>query len=148
MAEQVAFFDEIVGYPSRLTFNADATVLFAGGGDGTIGIISTTEAGTTPETSTSPSGGENEIPKLSAQPYTHSKGSVTANLPMGWKLEEPSITKFSTTSPDNTAAIAFQTANTYKPLSDEAFLNTSTVVEGILPLPNPLQGNRPWCRSG
>ncbi len=135
---KVAFFDEIVGYPSRLTFNADATVLFAGGGDGTIGIISTTEAGTTPETSTSPSGGENEIPKLSAQPYTHSKGSVTANLPMGWKLEEPSITKFSTTSPDNTAAIAFQTANTIKPLSDEAFLNYINGWKAILPLPNPV----------
>ncbi|HEX7556288.1 MAG TPA: hypothetical protein VF338_06665, partial [Leptolinea sp.] len=122
--KRVAFFEELAPYPSALSFNSDGTNLFVGSGDGTFGIISTTESGATSAgapAATSP--GESTLPELSAQPYTHTKASVTVNLPMGWKIQEPSDVSFVSSEPKGKGIIAFLATNTITQLSDEAFLN-------------------------
>lgn len=120
--QKVAFFEEVTTYPGTLAFTNDGTVLLVGGGDGSIGIISTTgmegSAENTPATTT----GEDSIPDLSALPYTHSKGSVTINLPMGWVLKEQNDVMFTSTAPGGIGNIAFMAINTITPLTDEGFL--------------------------
>ena len=122
--KKVAFFEELTPYPSTLSFNSDGTNLFVGGGDGTIGIISTTESGTTSAGAPAAAApGESTLPELSSQPYTHSTGSVTVNLPLGWKLQEPSDVSFVSSEPKGIGIVAFMATNTITPLSDEALLN-------------------------
>ena len=121
---KVAYFEEIAAYPGVLAFNADGTLLYVGGSDGAIGVISTIGGTTADESAAAPAapGGDmNAVPELSAQPYTHSQGSVSARLPMGWKIEEQSPLSFVSSDPSARGFIAFIAINTINPLDDEAF---------------------------
>ncbi|NMB54773.1 MAG: hypothetical protein GYA15_08725 [Leptolinea sp.] len=121
--KKVALFEEIAVYPGTLAFNKEGTILYVAGGDGTIGMVSTTGETKSAENAPATTTSGDTIPDLSAQPYTHSYGSVTANLPMGWQLEEQSSLMFTSSDPKGIAAISFMAINTVKPLTDEGFLN-------------------------
>jgi hypothetical protein len=122
---RVAYFEEVTAYPGTLAFSLDGTQLYVSGGDGAFGAISTVGSASAETPADSMGAGEdvNAVPELSAQPYTHSKGSVSANLPMGWKLQEPSSLSFVSSDPKGRGIIAFSTVNTINPLNDEAFNN-------------------------
>lgn len=120
---KIASFDEIAVYPSTLTFNEAGTILYVTGSDSTISLISTTVSGSSSQAQSGGSPESSAVPQLSSQPYTHSTGSVTVNLPMDWKLEEQSPTMFTSSSPNGTGYIAFLALNTIKPLTDEGFMN-------------------------
>ncbi len=125
---RVAYFEEIAAVPGTLAFNSEGTLLYVAGSDGAIGVISTLEGAAIPETQpqagqAEPGSDSDTIPELSAESYTHSKGSVTAKLPMGWKLQEPSSFSFVSSDPKARGIIAFSAINTITPLNDEAFTN-------------------------
>jgi hypothetical protein len=121
---QVAYFEEVTANPGTLAFSTDGTHLYVGGGDGAFGVISTVGGSATAESpagSTGTGGDASVVPELSSQPYTHSKGSVSAKLPMGWKLQEPSSLSFVSSDPKGRGIIDFAVINTLNPLNDEAF---------------------------
>ncbi len=125
---QAAYFEEISAVPGTLAFNSEGTLLYVAGSDGAIGVISTLEgaamAETQPQAAQAELGSDaGTIPELSAEPYNHSKGSVSAKLPMGWKLQEPSAISFVSSDAKARGIIAFSAVNTINPLDDEAFTN-------------------------
>jgi WD40 repeat protein len=118
----VALFEEISMAPGGLAFNKDGSILYVGGDDGTIGIVSTSSnaaanvpASSEPETTT--------VPELSDQPYTLTSGAMTVNLPKGWKVEENSNLNISATAPSGIESVNVLATNTIKPLSDGDFIN-------------------------
>ncbi len=113
----------IVSYPSTVTFNNDGTILYVCGGDSTINRITAALSNNASQSQAETSTESSAIPELSQQPYTHSKGSVTVNLPLNWKLEEQSPLTFTSVAPDARGIIAFLAVNTLNPLTDEGFLN-------------------------
>lgn len=121
---QVAYFEEIIASPGTVAFSTDGSELFVGGGDGSIGVISTA-AGTeeAPGAQTGSGTGGDELPVLSAQPYEHTKGAVTVNLPVGWNLEEIAMASIMSSDPNGKGNIFFTAVNTIDPLTDEGFLN-------------------------
>lgn len=123
---QAAYFEEIAATPGTLAFNTEGTLLYVAGSDGAIGVISTVEGAAMAETQpqagqVEPGGDAETIPELSADPYTHSKGSVSAKLPMGWKLQEPSSTSFECTDPALRGIISFTAINSVDELNNDAF---------------------------
>jgi WD40 repeat protein len=117
----VALFEEISMSPGGLTFNQDGSILFVGGNDGTIGIISTSGAAANAPAATEP--GAAAVPELSDQPYTHSSGAMTVTLPKDWKVEERGNLSFKAADPTGLGQIIANITNTIKPLSDESFVN-------------------------
>ncbi len=79
---KVAYFEEIAANPGTVMFKADGTELYVGGGDGAIGVVSTVGGNTGPveaqPDASAAAADDNQLPELSAQPYVHSKGSVSA----------------------------------------------------------------------
>lgn len=121
--KRTAFFEELAFSPSELAFNKEGTELLVGGGDGTIGVISTTGGETAGQPKAAEAPGESTIPELSSTPYTHTKGSVTVQLPQGWNLKEPSDLAFVSSEKNSNGIVAFVATNTINPLTDEGFLN-------------------------
>lgn len=121
---QVAFFEEIAAFPGSVAFNSDGSELFIGSGDGSIGVISTVNSNkTAPEVQSAGATGSDQLPVLSAQPYVHTKGAVSLNLPVGWNLEEKEQTTIYSSDPAGRGNIIFSAVNTIEPLTDEGFLN-------------------------
>lgn len=132
--QKIGYFEGIVSYPSTVTFNDDGTILFVCGGDSTIYRITTTMSNNASQPQAESSAESSAVPELSKQPYTHSKGSVTVNLPLNWKLEEQSPLSFTSIAPDARGVIAFLAVNTLNPLTDEGFLNFIDGFENLFSL--------------
>jgi WD40 repeat protein len=118
----VALFEEISMSPGGLTFNQDGSILYVGGYDGTIDIISTSVSQAA-EAPAAADLGNVPVPELSGQPFTHTSGSMTVNLPKGWKIEEGSNITFSAKEPNGLGSISALVINTINPLTDEGFIN-------------------------
>lgn len=118
---RVAYFEEISVFPGSLAFNKEGTLLYVGGSDGAVGMISTMGGAAPAESPAQATGDANAVPELSTQPYTHSKGSVSAKLPMGWTLKEPTALSFISSDPKARGFVAFTSVNTINPLTDDAF---------------------------
>jgi WD40 repeat protein len=121
-----AYFEEVAANPGTLMFNNEGTLLYVAGSDGAIGVISTLGGAVPAELQAQTgqpeaAGDANTVPELSSQAYTHSKGSVSAKLPMGWKINEPTSLSFLSSDPKARGFIAFTAINTVKPLTDDAF---------------------------
>jgi hypothetical protein len=120
--KMIALFEEISMSPGGLTFNQDGSILYVGGSDGTIGFVSTSGS-TAANVPAASEAGTTTIPELSDQPYTHTSGAMTVNLPKGWKVEENTNLIISATSPSGIEGVSVVATNTMKPLSDGDFIN-------------------------
>jgi WD40 repeat protein len=118
----IAMFEEISMPHGDLVFNQEGSLLFVGSGDGTIGIVSTSGAGST-DTPAATGPGETTLPELSDKPYTHTSGSMTVMLPKDWKIEETSLTMVTAADPAQRGQIIILATNTIKPLTDDSFIN-------------------------
>jgi WD40 repeat protein len=116
----VALFEEISMSPGGLTFNQDGSILYVGGYDGTIDIISTS-ATQAAEAPAAVEPGAAAIPELSNQPYIHSSSAITVNLPKGWKVEERDNLSLKADHPNGSGSIIISAVNSADS-SDESFI--------------------------
>ena len=119
--QQLVYLEEAACPPARLDFNPEGTLLYVGGGDGTIGVVST--KGTAPASpAPAPVASANAtIPELSAEAYRDPKGLMSVNLPVGWTISQNAELTVLASAPDSTATIILTTTNTLMPQLGDSF---------------------------